>query len=334
MAPGVRLLQLPPISASDPSFRGVVDENGAPAAYELWQERRRLILDAFAAFRPTILLTEMFPFGRRQFERELLPLLELARSCGVPVASSVRDILVTKNDPQKLQHMRDLCNDWYQLVLVHGDEAVLPFAATFPLAGELTPELVHTGYVAEAGRPRSPRQRLGVLVSAGGGAVGATLLRTALAARPSCRLCEAPWRLVTGSRLSEADAIMLEHDLPSHVTIERFRDGLLDLVATAAVSISQAGYNTTVEALLCATPMVLVPFAAAGEDEQTVRATWLAKRGLAAVVPESELGPARLAAAIDEALILDMSVASSIGIDGAERSADLLVGLGHRGAHD
>ena len=333
MAAGVRLLQLPPISAADPSFRGLVDERGALVGEETWQERRRLVLDAFDALRPTILVTEMFPFGRRQLERELLPLLELARSCGVPVASSVRDILVTKHDPQKLQHMRDLCNDWYQLVLVHGDETVLPFAATFPLAGELTPELIHTGYVAEAGRPPSPRQRLGVLVSAGGGAVGAALLRTALAARPSCRLCEAPWRLVTGSRLSEADAIMLERDLPPNVTIERFRDGLIDLVATAAISISQAGYNTTVEALLCATPMVLVPFAAAGEDEQTVRATWLAKRGLATVVPESELDAARLAAAIDKALALDMAAASSIRIDGAERSADLLITLGQRAEH-
>jgi predicted glycosyltransferase len=331
-APGVRLLQLPPISASDPSFRGLVDEGGSRVGHELWQERRALLLQAFEALRPTLLLTEMYPFGRRLFDSELLPLLERARMRDVPVASSVRDILVTKRDPRKLRQMRDLCNRWYELVLVHGDETLLPFVATFPLAAELAPALVHTGYVAEAGPPRSQPERLGVLVSAGGGAVGTPLLRAALVARALSSQRHAPWRLVTGSRLSEAEATALERDLPPGVTLERFRGGLQEILSTVAISVSQAGYNTVVEALVAATPMALVPFGAAGEDEQMTRAMRLADRGLATVVPEGELEPARLAAAIDAALSLDMSAAGSIRIDGAERSADHLLRLGQRKA--
>ncbi len=171
------------------------------------------------------------------------------------------------------------------------------------------------------------------MVSAGGGAVGAALLGAALGARSLTGLREAPWRLVTGSRLSAADAEVLGRGLPSGVTLERFREDLPELIAAAAVSISQAGYNTVVEGLRAATPMVLVPFAAAGEDEQTTRAARLAERGLAAVVAESDLDAASLAAAIEAAASLDMAGAGRIGLDGAERSAELLLQLPPGGAH-
>ena len=63
-------------------------------------------------------------------------------------------------------------------VLVHGGPELVPFDATFPFARDLGPRLRYTGYVvdpaAESGEEVAPRR--GVVVSAGGGAVGDELV--------------------------------------------------------------------------------------------------------------------------------------------------------------
>jgi predicted glycosyltransferase len=65
--------------------------------------------------------------------------------------------------------------------------------------------------------------------------------------------------------------------------------------------VSQAGYNTVLELIAHRVRAVVVPYEASG-DEQPLRAGLLAARGLLDVVPEAELTPARLAAAMDAAL--------------------------------
>ena len=62
---------------------------------------------------------------------------------------------------------------------------------------------------------------------------------------------------------------------------------------------SQAGYNTVVEGLAGGARMVLVPFAAGGEDEQTRRALRLAGWASPSTSPRHALSPPALAAAID-----------------------------------
>ena len=41
--------------------------------------RRTMLLQAFARFKPNAIVTELFPFGRKHFHFELLPVLEQAR---------------------------------------------------------------------------------------------------------------------------------------------------------------------------------------------------------------------------------------------------------------
>jgi len=38
--------------------------------------RRALLMDAYARARPHVVITELFPFGRRQLRFELIPMLE------------------------------------------------------------------------------------------------------------------------------------------------------------------------------------------------------------------------------------------------------------------
>jgi predicted glycosyltransferase len=69
---------------------------------------------------------------------------------------------------------------------------------------------------------------------------------------------------------------------------------------------------------------VLVPFAAGGEREQTLRAGRLAERGLAVTVDEASLDARRLAEAIGRAVAGGRRSAAGIDLDGADRTAGLI----------
>src|SRR5262249_34320614 len=185
------------------------------------------------------------PCGRRQFAFALLPLPDAAKRRGIGGAVSLRDILVTKNDPVRLAEIVALIREHFDRVLVHGDPRLVRLEATFLAAAEIADRLAYTGYVAEshAPPPGGVESQEGV-VSVGGGAVGRPLLQAALAARPRTSLATAHWRLITGPNLPEADFVALRAAAPKSVAIERFRSDFPTLLARSRLSISQAGYNT------------------------------------------------------------------------------------------
>src|SRR5678816_2977820 len=57
-------------------------------------------------------------------------------------------------------------------------------------------------------------------------------------------------------------------------------DDLCGEVAASAASLSQAGYNTTLDVVRAGRPAVVVPYASGGEDEQTRRAARMAALGV------------------------------------------------------
>ena len=65
---------------------------------EVEEKRTSILLDTCDRFQPDILIVELYPFGRRRFSFELIPLIEKAKSMGTKIVSSVRDIVVTKQN--------------------------------------------------------------------------------------------------------------------------------------------------------------------------------------------------------------------------------------------
>jgi predicted glycosyltransferase len=162
-----------------------------------------------------------------------------------------------------------------------------------------------------------------VLISAGGGAVGGPLLQAAVAVRTLSAERDRPWRLITGGNLPQAEFERLQASA-KEFTVERFRTDFKDLLSRCRVSVSQGGYNTVLEILASRTPSVIVPFAEAGESEQTDRAELLAAKGLLRLLPAPALDAARLAAEIDRAAV--MAIPSfTINLDGARESAALIL---------
>lgn len=325
------VIQLPPVRAADGSFKVLLDGNGAPID-DSWRERRRAAaLAAFESAAPDVLLVESFPFARRAFRFELIPLLQAARERGVRTAVSVRDILVTKPDPARLDEVVDTVTRLVDRVLVHGDPDLIPFGATFPAAERIADRIVYTGYVAApppavADGPAGPMDgRDEVVVSVGGGAVGVPLLRAALGARPLSSARGGAWRLLAGPDVPDSDFAALVADAPPGVVVERARRDFPALLSRCRLSVSQAGYNTVMDLLQAGCRSVVVPFASGGETEQATRARLLAARGRLTVVDEAALSPATLAAGIDAALAAPPPPPVPMALGGAEQTAHVLV---------
>ncbi|MDP4021308.1 glycosyltransferase [Methylobacterium sp. NEAU 140] len=284
---GVRLVQLPPLRAAGFDFTRLVGPDGQSADADLLGRRRAVLLDALCEAAPDVVVTELFPFGRRALADEFLALVEAARTRRPRplILASVRDVLVAPDRPEKVARAHALIADLYDAVLVHGDPALVPLDASWPLDPQTREKVHDTGYVDEDAAI-APGDRSGILVAAGSSAAGLSLLRAAAGA--ARRRPDLGWRILVGHGVPDPEMSEIAHGLPEG-TVERARPDYRALLAASAVSVSQCGYNTAVDLLATGTPAVLVPFEAGRETEQRLRAERLAARGLAHVLPEAAL---------------------------------------------
>lgn len=302
---GVRFHQLPPLRAADLRLKELSQLDGTPLDDVFRAKRTRVLLDLFEAEAPDILLTEQFPFGRTQLRFELMPLLDAAeRRPSAPwIVSSIRDVLRRTASPARVDEMVATF-EVFDAVLVHADPALVRLDDSFPAWPDIQDRALYTGYIAEFDPARAPQGTAGageVIVSVGGGAVGAPLLRAALAARPMTALADRKWRLLVGANVPAADRAALAEAADAGIIVEPARGDFPSLLRNAALSISQAGYNTVVETLCHADRAVLVPFGTARETEQADRARVLVERGMVAAVAPDALNSETLAAAIGRA---------------------------------
>jgi predicted glycosyltransferase len=336
------MVPLPPITAADDAASALALPDGHSPDPSYLAERRAQLVALLSQYDPALVLLELFPFGRHAFSFELVPLLlavaddRRRRGRAAPrVVVSLRDILVTRKNPLWYEAtVLAVVRQWIDRVLVHGSPDVIPLSRTFGLAHRLGDKVVYTGYLGSCSPPPSGSALPGeVVLSGGGGRVAGALFRTALAARPLCQAAAAlPWRLITGPYLPEELRADLERqtaglepvsDRPA-VVLERFRNDFPSLLQGAALSVSQAGYNTVLDVVASGVRAVVVPYEGSG-DEQPLRARILAERGLFQVVPEPELSPGRLAEAMQEALAKPPVPAPlGLDLDGANRSAEIL----------
>jgi len=301
----VKVAELPPATIAGEDFSALLDERGRPVDEVWYSTRKNALIDVYSRTEPDVVLIELFPFGRRQFSFELIPLLEVVHATkNRPlVACSVRDVLVASKKPGREKEAVDRIRRFFDAVLVHGDPALIPFSATFPAAECIADLIHHTGYVAA---PNAGATSIDghdeVLVSAGGGAVGAPLLFAAMEARPLTSLAGKAWRFLTGPNFPDPAFRKLEEMAGEGAIVERFRADFPVRLRAAALSISQAGYNTTMDILTSGARAVVIPYETKGETEQRLRAELLAARHLLTVVPAANLSPGRLAKGIAKAL--------------------------------
>lgn len=332
---GVELVELPAVGSADGSS-GLVSLEQGRGIEEVWQRRRELLLRTLDELQPAAVVIELFPLGRRKFAAELLPLLQQAhgRICRPAVVCSVRDILVRKEGSQQARddEAAERLNRWFDAVVVHGDPRLARLEETFRPSVPLLVPVHYSGYVVppappsaapEAGRSRQ------VLVSAGGGLVGGPLLRAAATAhRLELERLGIVTRIVTGPFLPAEDRAALDAEAAAcrGLVVDGFAPDLRAQLAGAAVSVSQAGYNTSLEVLRAGVPAVVVPYEEGGETEQRERARRLAAAGALRVLPADELTPVRLAREVVN-LLSKAPPPLELDFGGAEKTASIVTAL-------
>lgn len=326
---GASLVQLPAVRAADKYFKVLIDEADAEIDDAFRARRSELLLAAYQAAAPDVVVTELFPFGRRQLRHELTTLLDAAKAQPRPplIVSSVRDILVEPPKPERVAEMLKRVETYYDRVMIHGDPTLIPFDETFAHADRIADRVAYTGYVVDmpqktSGGPGTDE----VIVSAGGGAVSEELFRAAMAARPLSRLADRTWRILAGHALADTVFEAIAAAAPDGVVVERARADFPTLMANCTLSISQGGYNTVMEMMTAGTRGVIVPYAGGLETEQTLRARLLENRSGIRTIPEDSLNPSGLAAAVDAALDAPPPDASGLDTGGADTAAALIAG--------
>lgn len=329
-----RVIGLPPVRATDGTFKVLVDDTDT-VIDDVWRDhRKQKLLDIFSQVRPDVLLLEMFPFGRRQFRFELIPLLEAASKASLRprVVSSVRDILVQKTKVERNVEMAELARQWFDLVLVHGDPSVVTFDMTFSEHDAIKHLIRYTGYVAVPNRASDDGQSAAVgtdevIISIGGGAAGKPLIEAALKAFPLAKTSNRTWRFLCGPNLDDETFSKLSDTVPDGVIIERNRTDFPALLKNCLVSVSQGGYNTVMDVLQAGASAIIAPYSESDESEQCFRAELMQRRGLLQLIEQDQLTPELLARSIDEMAETKPSSISGIDFTGAETTARIIAEL-------
>jgi UDP-N-acetylglucosamine--N-acetylmuramyl-(pentapeptide) pyrophosphoryl-undecaprenol N-acetylglucosamine transferase len=105
-----------------------------------------------------------------------------------------------------------------------------------------------------------------------------------------------------------------EQGSPERYTLLQYERNLGEVLAAADLVVARAG-GSVMEIAAAGRPAILIPYPHATGDHQTANARWMAAGGAAVVIPDSELTPQTLSAAIaellaDEDRLRSMSIAA------------------------
>lgn len=331
--------QLPGLMMDADFDRFIPMEAGADVE-EVLARRRQDLLAFLRHWQPDVFLVELFPFGRKKFGAELIPALEAAKagefgSCRT--ACSVRDILVEKKDQTKFENrVLGILNPLFDALLVHADPELVRLEETFSAYDRIEIPVHHTGYVTPRPDPQKGleiRRALGlcctplITVSAGSGSVGGELLLASarasvlLAAKKKHRM-----QLFTGPYMAatvraELDTIA---DSTPQLRVETFAEDFPAWLTASDLSVSMAGYNTTMNLLAANRYGLVLPFDQ--NREQRMRAERLQRMGALKVLTPVDLEPQKLADHMQAALERPPG-SHAVDLDGAEASARILQDL-------
>ncbi len=325
---GLTVHRLTPVRSGDVSFSDLVHADGKPFSAVDREKRCFELLDLFNTAEPDILITEAFPFGRRQMRHELIPLLDAAVAAPKRpmIVASIRDIMQEDRKQSRVDESNRFVETYFDLILVHGDQRLIRIEDTLQGVEQFSEKVRYTGLVTPdpvfADVPEA--YHCDVLVSVGGGAFGQELAETALKAfrlSDNSRLC---WLIATGSQMPEVKFEKLLSSASSNLRIARFIPNLMSVMKIAKVSVSHAGYNTVGDVLRAETMSVLYPYTGGRETEQLRRSRLMQRHGLAEMIEPGTLSAQSLSDAIAKALD-QKPERVAFDLEGAEHSAHILL---------
>jgi len=329
----ISIHQLPGLRM-DEQFSGLTPCD--PLPLEVVKERRQTELLSFVRkYRPDCMIIELYPFGRKNFRFELEPLLDLLSVEDCSVFCSLRDILVEKKEGRDKFERRavDTLNNYFSGLLIHADPDLVTLDETFGKTDEITTKIHYTGFITPKPSPGA-RERIRkslridetkqlIVASIGSGSVGVELIEAAIMGvkKLSETRNDVILQVFTGPYLDESRYRQLCKMSNDSMRVSRFTDQFPDWLAAADLSLSMAGYNTTMNVLTTGVPALMYPFDQ--NREQRMRISRISSSESVALIERSDLGVEKLSRTID--IMLDKPrFSSSIMLDGAVRTAAII----------
>lgn len=310
----VRHVMLPGLMM-DKAFTRLHSVDPSKSVEKVKQDRQKQLLDLVKNETPDLFLIELYPFGRRAFRFELIPVLTFIRKTlgeRCRVVCSLRDILVEKADVEKYEtRVIEALNSGFDAVLVHSDPKLIPLSATFSRLEKIKIPIIYTGFVTpvpDAEKVCQIRQQTGlkeedrlIVASAGGGNVGAPLLRSvALAFGQSSWPENIRLKVFTGPYMDGKDKDFLSSLAGRGMEVAEFTRDFVSLLGAADLSISMAGYNTCMNIVAARVPSLVWPF---GQNrEQRERAQKMARFAPMTLLEDEDLDPVQLSRIIEDHL--------------------------------
>lgn len=327
----VEVVNLPAIK-TDAEFRTlqVVDSDLDLTVVEAIRQDQ--LLQVYQQFQPDVLMIELFPFGRRKFSFELVPLLDAIQIDGrkTKVVCSLRDIVVTKQNREKHeQKVCSLINQYFDLLLIHGDPQFQSIEETFSRIHDLKCPVYYTGYVVQ---PQPiletilPIHEPLILATIGGGRFGHELLDAVVAAAPTLEtLVPHHIQVFTGPFYPEEKLQGLQEQATNcrNLCVERYTPNLLQYMQRADLSISMSGYNTTLNVLTTGVRAMLMAFTGNDDQEQRLRSQKLAAMDLVTPIQPEDLTVDRFVGLIQTSLQKPKQTVQ-FDFDGVAKTASLL----------
>ncbi len=303
--------------------------------------RSQLIYSAAYHFKPNLLLVDKKPAG---LKGELTKTLEHLQqhSPNTKRVLLLRDILDTPQktiaDWQKLGCYQDI-QAHYDQALVVGMQVIFDLAQEYRLPLPISSKLRYCGYLRKQSSKRNRadlRQHLGVkeadrlvLITPGGGEDGYGLVATYLQGlkqmTPDATLHSL---ILSGPEMPGEQQLQIQQLAATcpRVTLNSFTDDLLSHLAAADAVVSMGGYNTLTEILTLGKRAVVVPRIKPSQ-EQLIRATRFAKRGLVDMIHPEHVTPRSLMQAVEAQLNARSPLPVGLDFNGLPRIANHLAAL-------
>ncbi|NDV23495.1 glycosyltransferase family protein [Desulfovibrio sp. JC022] len=336
LPPNVEYRQLPGLCMNE-NFGGIMPTDADRELGEVKEERTATLFKIFEEEKPDVFLIELFPFGRKAFRFELLPILDAikkGRFGDVKVICSLRDILVERDDGGKHEaRVVKYLNKYFDLLLIHSDPKIAALDETFQVFDQIRIPCQYTGFAARkpaknvrdkirADLRVSDHDKL-LIASAGGGKVGGPLMQSVLESFIKLPPQNSKLLMLSGPFLDDDKFETLRSTASGHdsITIKRFAADFTDLLTAGDAMISMAGYNTCMDILTSQIPAAVLPFAQ--NHEQRMRAERIAKYIPLGILESNE--QSAMTKAMHTLLSRERTAADhGIDLEGARNSAELI----------
>jgi len=313
--------------------------------------RSNYMISKIKEFKPHIFITEFFPFGRRECYWELLPTLEYLKRRKIKIYGSIGYPCVTKSNIKMLLATLN----FYDRILIHvvlntefnyfnkNTDAPILYPNFFK---KFENRINYTGYILPFNmrkinhkrfikRQFGSQDKIFVLVTRGAGAYYPKIITHSILAKNYLN-SKYFFMIIPGPTSSEKEMSLFRRCLDKvkdkNIYMVKYLPNLPDLLGNSAITVSTAGYNTSLQLFYFRKKSIVIPFKGYppryGYIEQLSRAQMLKDYLGTSILDYDELSPQLLAKEIEKKY--QDREPKSTGIDknwfkGGEITSDLIM---------